>query len=88
MLGREEIRTVSGRIIIPGETHQRIVVSSHTRIAATIGKLRLQAVVAQANALLSIWTSDAWCDFWNGLELSVVSFPMLELSYDAPDANR
>ena len=21
-------------------------------------------VVAQANALLSIWTSDAWCDFW------------------------
>ena len=43
-------------------------------------------VVAQADALLSIWTSDAWREFWDDLHLSVLSFPSLGLSYNAPDA--
>jgi hypothetical protein len=43
-------------------------------------------VIAQAKALLSIWTSDTWRDFWDGLELAVVSFPTLELPYNASDA--
>ena len=43
-------------------------------------------VMAQTKALLFIWTSDTWRDFWNGMDLAVISFPALELSYDAPDA--
>jgi hypothetical protein len=43
-------------------------------------------VVAQTKALLLILTSESWRDFWNSLDLVVVGFPTLELSYNAPDA--
>jgi hypothetical protein len=43
-------------------------------------------VGAQARALASIWTSDAWRDFWHDLGLVVESFPDLGLAYNAPDA--
>ena len=41
---------------------------------------------AQRDALLTIWTSNVWHDVWNELGLSVLSFPTLGLSFDAPDA--
>ena len=40
----------------------------------------------QRSVILAIWTSDAWRDLWNGLGLSVESFPTLGLSYDSSDA--
>jgi hypothetical protein len=40
----------------------------------------------QRRAILAIWSSDAWRDIWSALRLSVVSFPALGLSYDAPDS--
>lgn len=40
----------------------------------------------QRRAILAIWSSDAWRDLWSALGLSVVSFPALGLSYDAPDS--
>jgi hypothetical protein len=40
----------------------------------------------QRRAMLAIWSSDAWHDLWSALGLSVVSFPALGLSYDAPDS--
>jgi hypothetical protein len=43
-------------------------------------------VVAQVEAVLSIWTSDAWRAFWDDLHLSVFNFPTLGFSYNAPDA--
>jgi hypothetical protein len=43
-------------------------------------------VGAQRDALLSIWTSDSWRDFWTGLGLVVAGFPALGLSYDSSDA--
>ena len=43
-------------------------------------------VVGQRDALLSIWTSDTWRDFWDGLGLSVETFRTLGLSDTASDA--
>jgi hypothetical protein len=43
-------------------------------------------VAKQARAIVSIWTSEVWLDIWNGLQLSVESFPALGLSYDSSDA--
>ncbi len=40
----------------------------------------------QRRALLSIWTSDAWRDLWNGLGLVVENFRTLGLAHDASDA--
>ena len=40
----------------------------------------------QRRAILAIWASESWRDIWNGLGLSVVSFPTLGLNYDASDA--
>ena len=34
---------------------------------------------------MAVWLSDTWRELWTGLELSVVSFPALGLSYNAPD---
>jgi len=42
-------------------------------------------VGAQGRALLSIWTSDAWRDVWNGLGYVMENFPALGLPYDASD---
>jgi hypothetical protein len=43
-------------------------------------------VGAQVRALLSIWTSDTWRDFWHELRLAGENFPAVGLSFDAPDA--
>ena len=43
-------------------------------------------VVGQRDALLSIWTSDTWRDFWDGLGLSVETSRPLGLSDIASDA--
>jgi hypothetical protein len=43
-------------------------------------------VVAQARALVSIWTSAAWRDYWHDLGLVVESFPDVGLPYSAADA--
>ena len=43
-------------------------------------------VVGQRDALLSIWTSDTWRDFWDGPGLSVETFRTLGLSDTASDA--
>jgi hypothetical protein len=40
----------------------------------------------QRRAILAIWASDSWRDFWNGLGLAVVGFPALGLSHDSSDA--
>jgi hypothetical protein len=40
----------------------------------------------QRKAILAIWASDTWRDLWTGLDLVVVSFPALGLSYNASDA--
>jgi hypothetical protein len=40
----------------------------------------------QRKAILAIWASDTWRDLWTGLDLAVVSFPALGLSYNASDA--
>jgi hypothetical protein len=37
-------------------------------------------------ALVSVWTSDAWRELWNGLGLSVAGFPALGLTYNSSDA--
>jgi hypothetical protein len=37
-------------------------------------------------ALVSVWTSDAWRERWNGLGLSVAGFPALGLTYNSSDA--
>jgi hypothetical protein len=42
-------------------------------------------VVKQRRALVAIWSSDTWRDIWSALGLSVVSFPAVGLSYNAPD---
>jgi len=42
-------------------------------------------VGAQVRALLSIWTSDTWREFWHALGLATETFPNLGLPYDAPD---
>jgi hypothetical protein len=39
----------------------------------------------QQRAILAIWHSDTWRDFWNDLGLCVVNFPSLGLPFDAPD---
>jgi hypothetical protein len=39
----------------------------------------------QRRIILAIWDSDAWRDLWNGLGLSVESFPTVGLSHDSPD---
>jgi hypothetical protein len=39
----------------------------------------------QRRAILAIWGSEVWRDLWMGLELSVVSFPAVGLSYNSPD---
>jgi hypothetical protein len=43
-------------------------------------------VVAQTEAIVFVWTSDAWLEFWNRLDLAVETFPSLGLAYDASDA--
>src|SRR3954454_10614685 len=43
-------------------------------------------MAGQGDALLFIWTSDAWRDLWSGLGLVMESFPALGLPYDASDA--
>ena len=43
-------------------------------------------MIGQRDALLSIWTSDTWRDFWDGLGLSVETFRTLGLSDTASDA--
>jgi hypothetical protein len=43
-------------------------------------------VVAQTEAIVFIWTSDAWLEFWNRLDLAVETFPSLSLAYNASDA--
>jgi hypothetical protein len=40
----------------------------------------------QRKAISAIWASDTWRDLWTGLDLTVFSFPALELSYSASDA--
>jgi hypothetical protein len=40
----------------------------------------------QRKAILAVWVSDTWRELWTSLGLSVVSFPALGLSYNAPDA--
>ncbi len=40
----------------------------------------------QRRAILAIWASDTWRDLWNGLGLSVLSFPALGLALDSSDA--
>ncbi len=40
----------------------------------------------QQRAILAIWASDDWCDFWNDLKMSVVNFPTLGLPFDSSDA--
>jgi hypothetical protein len=40
----------------------------------------------QRRALVAIWSSETWRDLWSDLGLSVVSFPALGLSFDAPDS--
>src|SRR5262249_53308315 len=56
------------------------------------GGRRMRGILADTNvgkqrrAILAIWSSDAWRDIWSALRLSVVSFPALGLSYDAPDS--
>jgi len=42
-------------------------------------------IEGQYKAILAIWVSDTWRDLWSGLELAVVSFPALGLSFDASD---
>ncbi len=42
-------------------------------------------VGAQVRALLSIWTSDTWRDYWHDLGLATESFPTLGLSHDTSD---
>jgi hypothetical protein len=39
----------------------------------------------QRRAILAIWSSDAWRDLWNALDLSVVSFQNLGLPLNSPD---
>ncbi len=39
----------------------------------------------QRRAILAIWSSDTWRDFWNDLKVSVVNFPALGLPLDASD---
>ena len=39
----------------------------------------------QQRAILAIWSSDTWRDFWNDLKVSVVNFPALGLPLDASD---
>ena len=43
-------------------------------------------MAGHGDALLLIWTSDAWRDLWSGLGLVMESFPALGLPYDASDA--
>ncbi len=43
-------------------------------------------VEAHRDALLSIWTSDYWCDLWISLGLTLESFPNLGLHHDSSDA--
>jgi hypothetical protein len=43
-------------------------------------------VIAQCNALLSIWTSATWGELWLALDWSVATFASLGLSADATDA--
>src|SRR5579883_425746 len=56
------------------------------------GRGRMRGILADVNvrkqrrALLSIWTSDAWRDLWNGLGLVVENFRTLGLAHDASDA--
>ena len=76
---RRRPRTVSGH----GPTDPRGQTPGGGRVRGILADIN---VVAQAKALLSVWTSDAWRDFWDGLDLDVVNFPALELSYNAPDA--
>lgn len=40
----------------------------------------------QRDALVAIWTSDAWRDLWNDLGLVIQTFPALGLAYDSSDA--
>jgi hypothetical protein len=40
----------------------------------------------QRRAILATWASETWRDVWNALGLSVFSFPMLGLTYNASDA--
>jgi hypothetical protein len=40
----------------------------------------------QQRAILAIWASDSWLDFWDDLRLSVVNFPAMGLAFDASDA--
>ncbi len=40
----------------------------------------------QQRAILAIWATDAWRDFWNELGLAVVNFPALGLPFDSSDA--
>jgi hypothetical protein len=40
----------------------------------------------QRRAILAIWASDTWRDVWNGLGLSVLSFPALGLALGSSDA--
>lgn len=40
----------------------------------------------QRRALLRIWTSDTWRDFWDALGLRFFRFSRLGLSYDSPDS--
>jgi hypothetical protein len=43
-------------------------------------------VGGQRDALVLVWTSDAWRDLWNDLGWTVASFRTLGLSNDASDA--
>jgi hypothetical protein len=43
-------------------------------------------VVGQRDALLAIWASETWREFWNDLGWVVESFRTLGLSQNAPDA--
>jgi hypothetical protein len=40
----------------------------------------------QQRAIVVIWATDAWRDFWNDLGLAVVNFPALGLPFDSSDA--
>ena len=43
-------------------------------------------IVAHVDALLLIWASDTWREFWNDSGFVVENFPGLGLSHDATDA--
>ncbi len=40
----------------------------------------------QRDALVAIWTSDAWRNLWDDLDLVIETFPALELVHDASAA--